>query len=390
VRILHVSPYFSDAWGYGGIPRVVAALTRGLAGRGHQVTVCTTDARDETCRLPAGTSWTGEGVEVRIFRNVSNALAYKRQIFLPEGLDSYLRDHAADFDVAHLHACRNLLGVLAARHLRRAGVPYVVMPNGTAPVIERQKMAKRIFDTFLGRQLLRDAAGVIAVSAAEQKQLRALDVDASRIRRLPNPVELDDFAEPIPRGRFRAQHKLAARPLVMFLGRITPRKNVDVLIRAFARLDGHATLVVAGNVPQSSNALGQLAQTLGVEDRTLFTGLLQGRERLEALTDADVLVYPSQDEVFGLVPLEALLCGTPVVVSDDSGCGEVIQSVGGGLTTPVADTEALARAIAEVLQKPVIWRQLASQAGQHIERTFGSQGVCRQLEEIYCDVTRAA
>ena len=60
--------------------------------------------------------------------------------------------------------------------------------------------------------------------------------------------------------------------------------------------------------------------------RTIFTGLLRGQERLEALADADVVVYPSEDEVFGLVPLEALLCGTPVIVADDSGCGEIVRA----------------------------------------------------------------
>src|SRR5229473_541049 len=152
LRILHVAPYGDAAWAYGGIPRVVGALTRGLVRRGHDVTICTTDAHDEFTRLPGSTRRfaarppviSADGCINRVFPNVSNRLAYRQQAFLPVGLHDYLRRHASDFDVAHLHACRNLPAAVAAHYLGRAGVPYVVAPNGTAPLIERRRVAKRI------------------------------------------------------------------------------------------------------------------------------------------------------------------------------------------------------------------------------------------------------
>src|SRR5262245_25168383 len=114
--ILHVTPYFEDAWAYGGIPRVAGALTRALAARGHQVTVCTTDVCTESARLepvePHHTlrPWPPResgGAMIRVFPNVSNTLAY-RQLFAPIGLNGYLKHSASRFDVAHIHACRNL------------------------------------------------------------------------------------------------------------------------------------------------------------------------------------------------------------------------------------------------------------------------------------------
>src|SRR5207237_10260572 len=96
-------------------------------------------------------------------------------------------------------------------------------------------------------------------------------------------------------------------------------------------------------------AIRRLVARRHLEARTIFTGLLCGRERLEALADADVVVYPSRDEVFGLVPLEALCSGTPVVVADDSGCGEVIARTGGGQIVSQGDASAVARAIADIL-----------------------------------------
>src|SRR4030095_9177665 len=91
-----------------------------------------------------------------------------------------------------------------------------------------------------------------------------------------------------------------------------------------------AALVIGGNDMGSGDATRAAVHQLGVEARTIFTDLLQARARLELLASADVVVYPSEHEIFGLVPLEALLAGTPVVVADDSGCGEVVRPVGGG------------------------------------------------------------
>src|SRR5262249_41251912 len=145
----------------------------------------------------------------------------------------------------------------------------------------------------------------------------------------------------------------AGAPLVVFLGQLTPRKRLDVVVRAFAALRAPgARLVIAGNDMGALRSARALVHALALGDRVVFTGLLRGRERLDLLADADVVVYPSQDEVFGLVPLEALLCGVPVVVADDCGCGEVIASVGGGEVVAVGDARALAAAIDGLLAAP--------------------------------------
>src|SRR5262249_19608039 len=120
LRILHVVPYYEQAWAYGGIPRLATTITRTLARRGHAVTVCTTDACDERTRLPPTGAPAGRrndpvvpGVtrppelNVRIFPNVSNLLAYHWQLFTPRGLSRFLEHECrrGAFDIAHLHAC---------------------------------------------------------------------------------------------------------------------------------------------------------------------------------------------------------------------------------------------------------------------------------------------
>ena len=231
---------------------------------------------------------------------------------------------------------------------------------------------------------------VIAVSQAERVQLERMGVRPDRIRLLANPVDLEEHRQAPRRGAFRAAHGLSSDPVVLFLGKLTPRKRVDVLIRAFAEgVAPGARLVIAGNDMGSRRSLERLATDLGVSDRVMFTGLLRDAARLGVLADADVLVYPSEDEIFGLVPLEALLTSTPVVVADDSGCGELIDQVGGGLVTPVGNSDALAAAIRQVLADPAQWRGRAAAAAVLVRQRYGGATVAAELDGLYHDVLAA-
>jgi glycosyltransferase involved in cell wall biosynthesis len=233
------------------------------------------------------------------------------------------------------------------------------------------------------------AAKVLAVTDAECRQLLELGVSPERICVVPNPLSLEEFDPPPERQPYRTQSGIKG-PLVAYLGKLTPRKRVDVLIRAFAQLrSADATLVVAGNDMGSGGAARAATHQVGVDDRALFTGLLQGRARLELLASADVVVYPSEHEIFGLVPLEALLAGTPVVVADDSGCGEVIAAMGGGLVVK-GDADALRSAIDHILDNPAHWRAAAAEAARRVRAQYAPDVVCAQLEEVYLDMARAA
>ena len=111
---------------------MVASLAHGQVQRGHDVTVCTTDAFEAQRRLPDQWRRGDDNIALRVFPNLSNTLAYHLQFFVPLGLEAYLRRHAGDFDVAHVHGCHNLPGAIAAGCLSRAGVPYVLATHGTA------------------------------------------------------------------------------------------------------------------------------------------------------------------------------------------------------------------------------------------------------------------
>jgi glycosyltransferase involved in cell wall biosynthesis len=173
---------------------------------------------------------------------------------------------------------------------------------------------------------------------------------------------------------------------VLYLGKLTPRKRLDTLVEAFAGLPARrARLVIAGNDMGYGRTLQNLIERFGIRERTILTGLLTGRERLDALADADVVAYASELEVFGIVAVEALLCATPVVVAGDSGCGEVVTEVGGGLVVPPGDPVQLRAGIETILADLTAWRLKAADARERCER-YSSDRVAAALETTYARV----
>lgn len=317
MRVLHVAACYPPTCAYGGIPRAVHGLARAQRALGLDARVWTTDAFGARARAPVGRAHALDGVPVHVTRNLSNRLAWAHQLYLPTSGPPSL----ADVDVVHLHGHRHLLNAWAWRAARAAGRPVVMTAHGTVPRIERKIGLKRVWDALVDGHVPRDADAVIATSRAELRQLQTCGVAAARLHRIPNALHLEEFESLPPRGTFRARHGLGDAPIVAYLGQVSPRKGVDRLAAAFAGgALAPARLVVAGP-----------ARGAAVPDGVTYAGVLEGPERLELLVDADVLAYPSTHEVFGLVPLEGLLCGAPVVVGGDCGCGEIVAEAGAGL-----------------------------------------------------------
>ena len=378
-----VVPYFWPAWAYGGIPRLVYGLSRALAERGHTVEVLTTDTLDRDRRVPMK-SQDLFGVSVRRLPNLSNRLAYDHQLFLPMGLRAAADDAVSRADIVHLHGHWHLLNNAAVSAARARGIPVVMTPNGTLLPHERKERVKRVWDAVLGRRVLENVDRWIAVSKAEITQFRATGIEAQEIDLVHNGLDLAEFEELPARGSFRAARELGERPLVLYLGKLTPRKGVDHLVEAMAQLKNQdAVLVIAGNDMGVQGPLERRVSDLGLNSRVRFLGLVTGPERLAALADADVLVYPSTREIFGLVPFEGLLCGTPAVVTDDCGCGELVADARAGELVRYGDPKALARALDGLLADPRRRAAMVARGRRFIEKHFTWDRIGLQTERVY-------
>jgi glycosyltransferase involved in cell wall biosynthesis len=358
MRILNVTPAYEPFLDKGGPAVKVGAIAENFARRGSPVTVLT-PTYDRSRAI--GTKQI-RGVEVVY---LPTALRYRALTVNPAAL-SFCRTRLREFDFVHIYGLYDLLGPTVAYYCRSRRIPYVVEPLGMIRQIDRSFFLKRAWHTLFGSALLRGAARLIATSQQEQREMLEDGFPRQRIFLRYNGLDLREYESLPARGAFRAQHGISAGdPVILFLGRLIPRKGVDLLIAAFARASvASGWLVVAGpeGEPGYLDDLKQTAVRHGVAERVLFVGALFGEQKKAALVDSDVFALPSEYENFANSVAEAIACGTPVIVTDRCGISEFVEGRV-GLVIP-RDVEALANALNRLLTDAPLHQELKSHCGE--------------------------
>ncbi len=382
---MHVVPYFYPAWAYGGIPRVAYELSKELAKRGHDVTVYTTDVLDQDSRYhKSGKEAIVDGIKVHYFKNLSNTLAYNYQVFLPIGFLKFVKESVSGFDILHFHGHRHLLNNIVHYYALKNRKPYIFSGHGTVLRIERRVWIKVVFDKIFGKQILRDAAYFVAVSENESEQYEKMGVGKERVDVIYNGIDVNAYNILPQKNNFRRKYNLIDKKVVLYLGKITPRKGLDFLVRAFSELKKDDTvLVIAGNDMGFKKKVVEVIEERSVADKVIFTGLLVREEKLAAYQDADVLVYPAINEIFGLVPFEAIMCGTPVIITDDCGCGEIIGKEDIGYLVRYNDVSGLKDRIAEVLEERKVALEKVEWGKRFIRNNLNWERIGEKYEDIY-------
>lgn len=398
MKILKVSQAYYPFLAAGGPPTKIRAIAARLARREHQVTVLTADLglhqighAGANFRLDRW-GWTNEedGVEAIYLRTLERY----RSLTLNPGVIGFSREFAGTFDLAHLYGVYDLLGPPIARSCSRSGTPYVVEPMGMYRPIVRNLFLKKLYHRALGDRLMREAQFVIATSELELQELAADGVDEARIvvRRngIEAPAAIPEF------GRFR--QKLAIpidTQVILFLGRLVPKKSPDILISAFARWRasaGSATaavLVLAGPEEDAAYAgrLREQCAELRLGNGVRFTGPLYGHEKWQAYCDADVFVLPSQNENFGNTAAEAAACGTPVIVTNQCGIAPWIEGRA-GLVVP-HDATAIENALGSLLSRQGLREQFREGCTAMTHELSWDEPVA-QMESLYRQCVEAS
>ena len=223
-------------------------------------------------------------------------------------------------DVVHVHALWEEAQHRAMRTARRRGLPYVVSPHGMLATwsLGQRSLKKQLYLSLRLRANLNAAAAIHFTTNEEAKQVATLGLTPLALVEALG-LDLAEFATLPPAGSFREKYpELAGKPIALFMSRLHAKKGLDLLVPAFAKAAvPEARLVIAGPDEGGYEAtVRSLVAQHGLADRTTFTGMLRGRDRIAALADADVFVLPSYQENFGIVVPEALAAGTPAILSD--------------------------------------------------------------------------
>ncbi len=383
MRILQVIPYFVPAWDYGGPLQVCYELSKELVRRGHKVTVFTTDALNAQHRTEQREEVIA-GIRVRRFRNLSNSLAYKHNIFLSPDMFLSVKEWRS-FDIIHIHEYRTLQNIIAHHYAKKHGIPYLLQPHGSLPRIMTKQGLKKLYDFLWGYRLLKDASRIIATTNTEAEQYEEIGIAKDRIEVVPNGIDLAEFDNPPGRGEFRKKWGINNNEkIILYLGRIHKIKGLELLTQAFAEIAreiGNIRLVIIGPDDGYLPSLKELIGELGIEDRVLLTGPVYRRDRLKAYIDADIYALPSFYETFPISVLEACACGTPVIVTDRCGIADIIDGQA-GLAIPY-DKNALFKAILALLSDNKAAQDFGNKGRLLVRERFNWNRIARQLEATY-------
>lgn len=321
LRVLHVIASLAPS--RGGTTSSVLQMVEGLRRAGVTVDIAATDDDGPDRRL-APDAPERELAGRHYFERRTRFYSWSPQF------STWIGQRVRDYDLVHIHGLFSHVNIAAGFAAARQGVPYILTPHGMAgayPLLLKP-WRKRLSMALLERRLLRKAASIHLTSGGELADFKALGINA--------PTALIPLGfDPPPPGNaarfFEANPRLSGKRIVVFLGRLDPIKNLEMLIDAWTVVSGSQAdiaLVVAGSGDSAYvNSLKQRAAINGMDDQIVFTGFVEGDGKADLLAAAACLVLPSHYESFGMAALEGLAAGLPLVLTQRVGLASDLAAI---------------------------------------------------------------
>ena len=368
----------------GGIARVVHDLSKRLIKDGHEVTVVTYKDGD----TPAYEN--DKGVEVYRVENYMihpnnfidwimqlnfNLIAKATEIIQKEG----------NFDVIHAH---DWLVANAAKALKNAfDIPIVATIHATEAGRNsgiHDDTQRYINDTEW--LLTYEATEVIVNSNYMKNHVQGLfGLPFDKINVIPNGINLTNFNGVDRDYDFRRQYAMDNEKIILYVGRLVYEKGVQHLISAMPKIleNYHdAKLIIAGKGGMLDELKGQ-AEVMGLSNKVYFTGYLNSKQVQKMYKCADVAVFPSTYEPFGIVALEAMLAGVPTVVSDIGGLNEIVDHGVNGMKSYAGNSNSIADSVISLLYDKQLAANISKKAKQKVKEEFNWNKIAQDTHYIY-------
>lgn len=386
-KVLQISPAYYPAISIGGPIFTNLTFSKGLLSLGCKVEVLTTTQ-----------GLTSEQMQEIDLENPNHAdfeypiyrfryYGYSHFTFSP-GLFFWLLRNIKRFDLVVFQAVWNFPIWAGFLLCKWANKPYLVIPHGSLypeTVGLKSSLKKKLFLRLYVRKMLKRAHRVLFSTEHEQdKVLSYLMVDA-RSAILPNIIDLEPFAVLPEKGNFRRKHSIeTGTPILAHFGRISLKKGIRFVLEIMPDLiQVHPNLlyVIAGGDEEGySTELKRLINELGISKHILFTGLLNQSEGIELLRDADVFVLPSLSENFGMSVVEAMLCETAVVVSDQVGISSELAAAKCALIT--SNNDSLKDAVLELLENESHRKDLGIKGANFAKEHYSFEVLREQMKSF--------
>jgi glycosyltransferase involved in cell wall biosynthesis len=380
MRLLIVTPYIGAR--YGGTSRVVTEIASSLAQLGVSVDVITTTA-DDTGSLNVSTdSWIAQaGYRIRYF-----STWHRKDFIVSPALLFWLRTHIKAYDLVHTHTLFSPLITFTHSICRLAKIPYIVTPHGMLEpwALSYKAWKKRAYYRAFEQSALKGAIAIQALTNSEANHVCSLGNYPTVT--IPNGIHQADFSLfHSPENFYQKFPETRSKTLILFLGRIDPKKGLDLLAPAFAKAQfcfPNVHLIVAG--PDSINfmptAQSYFAQA-GCLHAVTFTGMLTGSLKAAALSAANLYVAPSYSEGFSLSVLEGMAAGLPCIITH--GCNFPEAATAEAAHVVETNSRAIENALLQCLQNTTAAKALGGKAKNFVLQNYTWLQSAKKLNQIY-------
>jgi len=399
MKILQITQRFNPS--ISGSQYHVYRISKELIRLGHEVTVLTTmsmhnkDIRGFSTSRPFTLKSINpalpkfehmEGMKVYRFKPIFQFWMHMSN----PSMFIFLLKHIHKYDVVHGHVYMGAESNMAAKVCRLRKIPFIFTAHD---LLSTQREAiivllKDLYDKIEGRFTLNTAKMLIALTSENKKQYESLNISEDKIRIIPNGVDYEKF-DNLTKSKKLLKNIGSPEKVVLFVARLVKYKGAQHIIKAIPEINNDypdIKFVFIGEDQGYKKELVQLAKNLDVFDKCIFTGKVDEKDLLKYYSIADVFILPSIGEGFGLVALEAIASGIPVILADAGGLKHILSEIGG---YPIDMAKDIPKQIVEnvknIFSDPSIDSEI--ERGKEVLKRYYTWGrVAKMIERVYKEV----
>ena len=393
--ILHVVPTFYPCLSAGGVVNASYQLSKKQVEKGNKVSVFTTDSCKKRLKFEKRYGTNVNGVKTYYFRNLSNKIKSSFLIDTPYAMPFKTCRIIKNYEILHIHEHRHSLAIISSHAAFKNNIPYVIQAHGSVLPFFQKKSLKKFFDNLWGFKILHNASKVLALTETEKKQYLKMGVTEENIEIVPLGINLKEYDNLAPKGKFRAKHGIANDDkLILFIGRIHKIKGLELLVKSFKLLKSYLKddlkaysnlrLAIVGPDDGFLEELNNLIVQLNLKKDIILTGPLFEEDKKSAIIDSDIFVMPSKYESFTTSGLEAMACGKPLVLTKNNHIHDwVNNNVGFSCDY---DEKSLANSIKKLLLDEKLIKKFGKRGKDLIKEKYNWDSVENQIKDIYSSI----
>ena len=380
MKILIFTPYIGS--NYGGLSKAVKEIAEGLGSQAIKVDLITTDANNLE-KIPIRVNqWIDEqDYRIRYFT------CWHRQDFIISlSLINWLIQHIADYDIVHTNTVFAPIILLVHWLCQWQKIPYVMTPHGMLEpwALSYKGWKKQLYYNIFEKPALQKASAIQVIANVEASNIKSLGFQHFVV--VPNGVHRQEFQNLTDPKVFYKQFPVTKnKTLILFLGRIDPKKGLDLLAPAFAKVHAkfpQTHLVIAGpdNIGFMTTVQSYFREAKCL-DAVTFTGMLTGELKYAALAAANLYVAPSYSEGFSMSVLEGMASALPCVIT--TGCNFPEAAIARAAQVVDINADAIANALIEYLINPQQAKEIGDRAHDFILQNYTWDCAANKLIQVY-------